>query len=134
MLMQGTYPMTRSLLLIAGFAFVASLVSFAIVLALGPVNFTDWDWDGDHDGRRTTIQASGPTITRELPWSGDDELVISIPATVAYVQGPENKVVVTGPQTAVENFYVDEGRLRFRQRVRGIRGMHIQITAPNVHE
>ncbi len=127
--------MTRSLLLIAGFAFVACLVSFAVVLALGPVNFGDWDWDGDHGRRgRETIQATGPTITRELPWSGDDELSITIPATVTYVQGPENKVVVTGPQTAVENLYIDDGRFRFHRRVRGIQGLEITVTASGVRE
>jgi hypothetical protein len=134
--LPGSHAMTRPLFLVAGCAFVASLVSFAIVLALGPVNFDDFsDWDGDH-GRRggPPIYGGGPVITRELTWPGGEELHISVPATVTYTQGPVAKVVVTGPQNTVEHLEFDDDRLRFDRRIRNADRIEVTMTAPDVRE
>jgi hypothetical protein len=128
--------MTRTLLLVAGCGLVACLVSFAIVLALGPVNWSDWNWEmGDHHGRRgPPVMGDGPTVTRELTWPGNTELHINVPATVTYTQGPVAKVTVTGPQGTVDHLYFDDENLRFDRRVRQPGHIEIVMTAPDVSE
>lgn len=129
--------MTRSLLLIAGCGFVACLVSFAIVLALGPVNWSDWNWDIGRNGDRyrgEPVSGDGPTVTRELAWPGGEELRVAIPATVTYTQGPDAKVTITGPQGTVDHIEFDDETLRFDRRVRRPGRVEVVMTAPDVRE
>ncbi len=127
--------MTRPLLLVAGCAFVASLVSFAIVLAVGPVDFNDFgSWGDNHDYRGPPIVGDGPTVTREMTWEGGDELRVSIPANITYTQGPVAKVTVTGPKNAVDHLIFDDERLRFDRRVRNSGRIEVAMTAPDVRE
>jgi hypothetical protein len=126
--------MTRTLFLVAGCAFVACLVSFAAVLALGPVDWSEWNWDGPRD-RGPPVSGDGPTITRELTWPGGEELRVSIPASVAYTQGPTSRISVTGPKGTVDHVYVDDdGALRFDRRIRRAGRMQVVMTAPDVRE
>jgi hypothetical protein len=127
--------MTRSLLLVAGCGFVATLLCFALVLMSGPVDWSDWTWDGPDFGHRgPPVYAGGPTITRTLAWSGDSGLSVNIPAEVTYTQGPAGTVVVTGPQGAVEHFVVEGDRLKFDRRMRRVGRLQIAVTAPDVRE
>lgn len=133
---RATSTMTRPLLLVAGCAFVASLVSFAIVLAIGPVNLNEWgDWGDNNDHRGPPIIGDGPTVTRELTWAdAGEELRVNIPVNVTYTQGPEVKVTATGPKNAVDHLIFDDERLRFDRRVREAGRIEVTITAPDVRE
>lgn len=127
--------MTRTLLLVAGCGLVASLVSFAIVLAIGPVDWSDWNWRMDrHDRRGPPVMGDGPTVTRELTWPGNNELHVNVPATITYTQGAVAKVVVTGPRGTVDHLYFDDENLRFDRRVRRPGHVDIVMTAPDVSE
>ncbi|HTI68148.1 MAG TPA: DUF2807 domain-containing protein [Caulobacteraceae bacterium] len=127
--------MTRPLLLVAGCGLVAALLSFAIALALGPIPWSDWDWDFPHGrDRGPPATGGGPTVTRELAWPGGEELQVNVPATIAYTQGPVSRVVVTGPQGAVDHLRFDDETLRFDRRVRSPGEMRIVMTAPDVRE
>lgn len=50
--------------------------------------------------------------TRVLPWTGGDRLSVGVAADVDYVQGPDNKVVITGPADLVRDIVVDHGVIR----------------------
>lgn len=134
--------MTRPLLITVACGYIVALVCFAIAFAIAGPSLAPWSWHGDwsdvpwswHDRRGPAIEASGPTITRELAWPGGDELQVSVPASVTYTQGPQAKVTVTGPKSAVDHLYIDDGRFRFDRRVRGVRGLDIKVIAPDVRE
>lgn len=134
--------MTRPLLLIAACGFVTTLVCFAIVAAIGPVNWRSWgdgDWGGWHDGGGwrhggPAVYGGGPATTRELAWTPGDDLRITIPADVRYTQGPVAKMVISGPQGAVNHVIVDDEALRFDRRVRSADRLTVEITAPGIEE
>lgn len=131
--------MIRPLLIVAVCAFVASAVCFAIAGAFGGFEFRKWRDDGffagDHDFRGPPVVGDGPTVTRRLAWDGGDEIAVSAPVEVDYTQGPAAEVVVTGPQAAVDQLVVSEGRVRFRRPVIRLAGpVRVAITAPGVRE
>ncbi len=51
-------------------------------------------------------------VTRTLPWTGGERLVLSVPADARYVQGPNARVVITGPRREIEHIVVDHGIIR----------------------
>jgi len=128
--------MIRPLLIVAVCALVASVVCFTIAGFFGGFEFRQWRdaFGDDHEFRGPPIVGDGPTVTRQLAWDGDDELAISAPVEVDYTQGPAAGVTVTGPQAAVDQLVVSDGRVRFRRPVRLAEPMRIAITAPGVRE
>jgi hypothetical protein len=142
--------MIRVLLMIAAGGFVLSLACFSAAVAVGgqealrrgawgiaPWAASGWDWDHDwdHDRGRERGElggSGGPTVTREIAWSGEDALEVDVRADVTYVQAPgPAKLTVTGPQQLIERLSVDGGRIRFRGRPSSSR-ITIAMTAPNV--
>lgn len=110
--------MIRNLVVITVAGLVLAVVGIGGALALGGGDLArhDWTWvvseDGDHDGFR--VQRGGdvtPDVTRTLAWDGGDRLLLDLPADVTYVQGPDARVVVTGPRTAVDGIRLSNGRL-----------------------
>ncbi len=88
-----------------------------------------------------------PTVrTRVLGWPGGDRLFVAANADVRYVQGPNGKVVVTGPAADIEDIVVDDGVIRHDrenwnrdwwkwwrwQDWRSQPVIHIVVTAPHV--
>lgn len=135
-MIRGAHSMTRLLLLVAGTGFVATLICFAVVAALGPVPWHNLDFHDDDDfgsGRgRRTVDGGGPTVTREFAWGGGDELTVALPAEITFTQGPEARLTVTGQQGAVDQVEVDDDTLRFDRRVRDAGRLRIVMTAPNI--
>ena len=127
--------MTRPLLLTAALGIVASIACFAIAFSLGGFKMHDWlihlD-DGGYSGPR--VFGGGPTVTRNLTWTGGDALTLAAPADVVFTQGPDAKVTVTGPQGTADALELDDGRLRLRHGVHHAGRLQITVTAPGVHE
>jgi hypothetical protein len=135
--------MIRALLMIAAAGFVLSVASFAAALAIGGPEAlargawgaAPWivskNWDSSEEHGRWG-GAGGPTVTRELTWSGADTVEFDVRADVTYTQAPgPAKLTVTGPQGLVERLAIDDGRIYFRGRSSYSR-INIVMTAPNV--
>lgn len=114
--------MIRTLLIIAGAALVLSLATLTGAAALGGADLREhgWSWTvTEKDGDRIHFQRGsgdddadrGPSVTRNLPWSGGASLIIDGALNVEYVQGAEAGVVITGPQAVVERVRLDGARL-----------------------
>lgn len=112
--------MIRTLLIIAGAAFVLCLGSAAGALAIGGRDMAahGWNWtfhDSDGDGDTLSIVrddgATSTSTTRTLDWTGGEQLVIDLSADVDYVQGDAPGVVITGPADQVNRIRLDGDRL-----------------------
>jgi hypothetical protein len=95
-------------------------------------------------------EASEAPKTRTLAWTGGDKLWVAVPADVRYVQGPDNKVTITGPTRLVDRIEIDGGTIRYEDMANGKdwwmwwrwghwmswRGdrMKIQVVAPGLTE
>ncbi|HEY8574671.1 GIN domain-containing protein [Phenylobacterium sp.] len=135
--------MIRSLLMIAVAGFVLCIASISAALAIGGDDLltrsawtwgnqgANWDWDHDEDRDRRDY-ASGPEVTRELAWTGEERVEFDVRADVTYTQAPgPAKLVVTGPQGLVDRVEIEDGRVHFRGRTSYSR-LRIVMTAPNV--
>jgi hypothetical protein len=135
--------MTRPLILTAVSGFVAAVVCFMIVAALGPINFETWSpvdagLGFNHHGRHhwrnwPSVSGEGPLASRELNWGAGDRLSVDVPADVTYTQGPATRLTVTGPKGMVDHVTVDHGALGFDAAVQGGEGLKIALTAPAVN-
>lgn len=145
--------MIRVLVMIAIAGFVLSVATLSAAFAIGGPeaiarggwflasgDWEDgyWGWAGHghpHWREGGMSAASGPQITRTLPWSGADRLVVDLPADVRYVQatGPAT-VTVTGPQSVVAHVIVRDDSIRFDDRGGGwwANRLKIVVQAPNV--
>lgn len=134
--------MTRPLLITVACGYIVALVCFVTAFAIAGPAWAPWNWHGDwsdgpwtwHDRRGPAVEASGPTVSRELTWDGGESLRITIPAEITYTQGPVAKIVVTGPKGAVDHVRMDDETLRFDRRVRRAGRLQVVMTAPDVRE
>ena len=133
--------MIKKLLVVFAAAGLISMVCFTFLNILGGFPH-GWDnpswgpWRGAwRDGRRD----SGPEITRNLPFTGSDQLEVSYPAEITLTQGPETRFTVTGPQYLLDQLKLDDGVLsgpygRHFQWNHGYSGhLKIDIVSPNIH-
>jgi hypothetical protein len=134
--------MWRTLIIVAAAGIVIGVVCIAGAVGLagrdvaahGGWRNVDWnrfnfDMHGDFDNGLWR----GPNITREIPWDGANELVIAHGGEVRFTQGPERKVLVTGPEAGVNRLHMEDGRLRLdgHPLSSGVR-LRVEITAPDV--
>lgn len=136
--------MVRTLLIIAGAGFVLMLACFAGAAALGGPELMrhGWNWTILSDGHGgETFEPTGPRVTRQLEWTGGDQLVVAVPADVTFVQGETASVEINGPDNVVNRITLAEGRLDFEPGYspRGTMGfvgddarVQVRITAPDV--
>ncbi|WP_395651654.1 GIN domain-containing protein [Brevundimonas sp.] len=112
--------MTRTLLIIAGAAFVLALATLGGAAAIGgrdlAANGWEWTFPGHGDGGDETIRFEraanqGPPITRTLAWTGGSTLAVDLSADVTYVQGDQAGVVITGPKSLADRVRLDGNRL-----------------------
>lgn len=84
-------------------------------------------------------------MTRTLAWPGGDRLFVGVGADVRYIQGPNAKVVITGPLRDIEHIVVDQGVIREDRRGwnwgwwswdawRPSHAVRIVVTAPHVED
>jgi hypothetical protein len=119
----------RNTLIIAGASFALAVGCFAGVAAIaGPeILKNGWTFPLDHDdtivirengkvirtGRHLSVKGgpSAPSIDRTFAWTGKDELIIDLPVDVVFVQGPEAKIVASGPKAYIDRLRVEGGRI-----------------------
>jgi hypothetical protein len=135
--------MIKRLLVVFAAAGLISMVCFSLLGILGGFPH-DWrggpwrggDWNGDwrHGGD------AGPEITRNLPFTGSDQLEVSYPAEITVTQGPQAKFTVTGPQRLLDELTLDDGVLsgpsgrRFRWNHHEQGHLKIDVVSPNIHK
>ena len=138
---------TLAMIAVAGFLLATVCLSVAITLAgpeaveRGVWSWTDNDWNyswrpghglswsshGDHQ------DASAAGASRNFPWPAGDKLQIDLPADVRFTQadGPA-KLVMHGPQSALDHIVVNNGRIRFDEPSFDAEDITIELTAPKV--
>jgi hypothetical protein len=145
--------MIRVLVMIAVAGFILSVATLTAAVAIGGPevfshtawtwganrhwSFHDRDWDrwDRHDRHGRWADDNSPKTTREIAWTGGDTLDVEVPAEVRYTQAPgPAKLTITGPQRALDNLEVENGRVRFEHgHHRGYGGkLLIVMTAPNI--
>lgn len=122
----------RNTLIVAGASFALAVGCFAGVAAIaGPeIMKNGWTLPLDHDetivirengkvvrsGRHFVRgQATEPSTDRTFAWTGKDELQIDLPVDVVFVQGPEARIVASGPKSYIDRLRVEGGRISLRE-------------------
>jgi len=106
----------------AGFA--ACLVSFVIAPALARDDY-------DFTPREPSLKQSGHW---EWAWDGADGLGVGlVGANVHYVPGGPARIVITGPDEALERVRVGQGQIRWCQDCRAIRGLEVTVGGVTLH-
>lgn len=110
--------MIRTLLIIAGAAFVLCLVTLGGAAAIGGRDMAahGWSWTfRDDDGGNLRLvradDARAEEVTRTLAWAGGDTLILDLNAEVEYVQGATPGITVVGPADRVNQIRIENGRL-----------------------
>jgi hypothetical protein len=120
--------MTRKLLILATGGAAVCLASFTLLQVFDAAS---WAMAPD--------RAEGPTITRDLAWTGTDAVHIGGASDITYTQGPVAKITVTGPAEVVNGLSMDGDTLERRHQNpwffdhQGGR-LIIAITSPHTHE
>lgn len=111
--------MIRTLLIITGASLVLCAAAAAGAAALGADDLAhnNWTWTFRDDDEDHTVHFErgddGPAVTRQLTWTGGDQLKIDIPGDVIYVQGSTPSVVVTGQKSMIDRVRLVDGRLTY---------------------
>jgi hypothetical protein len=135
--------MIRVLVMIAVTGFLVSVVTLSTAIGIaGPEAIARgaWGWDaGRWNFHDREVRPAGPTIERQIAWTGDTSLVIDVPAEVRYTQAPgAGQLTVSGAKAAVDDVELVGGTLRFKQgdhdgrHRRRMGRLTIVMTAPNV--
>lgn len=109
--------MIRTLLIITGASLVLCVAALSGAAAIGGNDLArhGWEWtfrDGDRSETVTFERGDrGPSVTRNLAWTGGDRLTVEIPGDVVYLQGDTPSVVVTGPKSMADRVNLTDGRL-----------------------
>ncbi len=119
----------RNTLIVAGASFALAVGCFAGVAVIAGPQILNGGWtfplnaddtvvirhngkvvrtERRFDGRAVTV---GPSIDRTLPWTGKDTLQIDAPVDVVFVQGPDAKIIASGPKPYLDRLSVDGGRI-----------------------
>jgi hypothetical protein len=127
--------MTRPLLIVAACAMIVCFASLIAAAAIGPLPHRWWgeDFDPDFfDHGGDAMEGGGPTVTRELTWSGGEELEVRVPARILYTQGATPRFTVSGPSRTLDALELDGDTLRFTHRLRDTGRITVTMTAPSV--
>lgn len=109
--------MIRTLLIITGASLVLCIATLSGAAAIGGNDLAreGWEWTFRDGERSETVtfhrNDTGPSVTRNLEWTGGDSLTVEIPGEVTYVQGDTPSVVVTGRKSMVDRVTLADGRL-----------------------
>ena len=112
--------MIRTLITIAFASFILAVACLAGAAALGGRDIAENNWtipsewqyritDRDGHSRMERVRSS-EQVSREIPWTGGDLLVLDLPVDVTYVQGDESRVVIEGPKDYAERITLQDGR------------------------
>ncbi len=134
--------MIRVLVMIAVAGFLVSATTLSVAVCItGPeaIAHGAWTWGpggwgaGWRGAGVSWSHDAGPQASRTIAWNGADALSINLPAKVEYTQAAgAPKLVVSGPQDAVDDVQVEGGRIRFGHDHNDDGRLTIVISAPSV--
>jgi hypothetical protein len=132
--------MTRALVMITAVGLALAVFCFCVSGAFGGFAWgpSGVNWKMGHAWASHWVHVdvddgdSGPRISRDLPWTGGDRLVVDAPADVDYTQGPVAKVTVSGPKALVDHVVIEDGRITMRGDSWSMGSLKVVMTAPNV--
>jgi hypothetical protein len=105
----------------AGFA-------LSLLMLLAPAQARSWN---DFTPRDPSLKQSGHW---EWDWDGSDALGISlVGAKVRYVPTLPARIVITGPDEALERVRVGQGQIRWCDNCRAIRGLEVIVSGMTLH-
>src|SRR5689334_7221849 len=106
----------------AGFALCLLSLTVAPAIARDGYDFTP---------REPSLKQSGHW---EWAWDGDDGLGVGlVGATVHYVPKGPARIVITGPDEALERVRVGQGQIRWCEDCRAIRGLEVTVSGVTLH-
>lgn len=110
--------MIRNLFIFSGVSLAASL--FALAGAAGLVRHDlalhDWTWTIEQGSHTLHFAKGAPAkpytpVSKNLPWTGTDSLVVDLPGDVVYEQGKTAGISFSGPAELVDRVRFEAGRL-----------------------
>src|SRR5690349_11118402 len=88
-------------------------------------------WDDDFTPREPSLKQSGHW---EWEWDGRDGLGIGlVGATVHYRPAGPARIVITGPDEALERVRVGQGQIRWCNDCRAIKGLNVTVSGVTLH-
>jgi hypothetical protein len=96
----------RTLAVIACAGLAVSVVSLAVAAAIGGDDVRDihiGGWHGFFHRCESSAETQSIGTTRELPWDGDGEVRINVPATIRYRPDAGANLVATGSPEALSH-------------------------------
>jgi len=100
------------------------------VVALAAASATARDWD-DFTPRDPSLKQPGHW---EWSWDGNDSLGIGlVGATVHYVPNGPARIVITGPDEALERIRVGQGQIRWCEDCHAIKGLEVTVSGVTLH-
>jgi hypothetical protein len=114
--------MSNSVFAKAGFALC--------LLSMGAASAMAEDWY-DFTPREPSLKQPGHW---EWGWDGNDSLGVGlVGATVRYVPNGPARIVITGPDEALERVRVGQGRVRWCEDCHAIKGLEVTVSGVTLH-
>jgi hypothetical protein len=102
--------------------------AFCLLLLLAPAQARSWE---DFTPRDPSLKQSGHW---EWDWDGSDGLGVSlVGAKVRYVPTLPARIVITGPDEALERVRVGQGQIRWCDNCRAIKGLEVIVSGVTLH-
>lgn len=99
-----------------------------LIALLTPAQARSWD---DFASRDPSLKQPGHW---EWAWDGGDSLGVSlVGAKVRYVPALPARIVITGPDEALERVRVGQGQIRWCDDCRAIRGLEVTVSGVTLH-
>lgn len=121
--------MIRNLLIISGAGLVLAIVGIGGALAVSGADLArhNWTWTILEDGkggvnisRSVDKEIAVPRVSRQIAWSGQDRLTLSVPGDVLYIQTAEEPgITLSGPQALVDRVSFTNGQLLLSDHSQG---------------
>jgi hypothetical protein len=104
-------------------AFAKTGFALCLIALIAPAQARSWD---EFTPREPSLKQSGHW---EWAWDGTDGLGIGlVGATVHYVPTGPARIVITGPNEALERVRVGQGQIRWCEDCRAIKGLEITVS------
>lgn len=112
----------------ASTVFAKAGLAFCLLALIAPAQARSWE---DFTPREPTLKQSGHW---EWAWDGSDGLGISlVGAKVRYVPTLPARIVITGPDEALERVRVGQGQVRWCDNCRAIKGLEVIVSGVTLH-
>jgi hypothetical protein len=121
--------MSKTLGIVAAGGMILGAVLLASAAMVGGTELRNFDWN-NWDGQGCNITPTGKRGTRMMDWNAGDDIAFNLPATVRYVRGQGDQIMIEGDETLVSRVHINDNDLELNCRLRNARGQRLTITLP----